>query len=195
MLTPELFSRKFKGALEYPAYVATGRPDQQHNWNAVHARVRLSQAQHALLGSFRRSMNVLVISGVWCGDCVQQVPILDHIARAAAAGDDGPTVALRCLDRDRNLDLAEPLMICGGLRVPTVVWLNEDFEFVSVLGDRTLSRYRALAARNLGPSCPLPGAAPDPDELAATIQDWVNEFERVHLLLRLSPKLRERYAD
>jgi thioredoxin-like negative regulator of GroEL len=135
-------------------------------------------------------MNVLVISGVWCGDCVHQVPIFDHIMRAA-----GGKITLRCLDRDKNLDLAEPLMICGGLRVPTVVWLNEDAEFVSILGDRTLSRYRAMAARNLGPSCPLPGAAPATDELAAAVQDWVDEFERVHLLLRLSPKLRERYGD
>ena len=79
--------------------------------------------------------------------------------------------------------------------MPTVVFLNEDYEFVSVLGDRTLSRYRALASETLGPSCPLPDASLAPDVRAATLGEWLNEFERVFLILRLSPKLRERYGD
>jgi Cu/Ag efflux pump CusA len=55
-------------------------------------------------------------------------------------------------------------------------FVNEDFEFLSLLGDRTLSRYRAIAARALGASCPLPGARVADDELAATLQDWLDEF-------------------
>jgi hypothetical protein len=139
-----------------------------------------------------------VISGTWCGDCVQQCPMFDHIARAhpaPASHSDAPGIDLRFLDRDKNPDLAGPLKICGGVRVPTVVFLNEEFDFIAILGDRTLARYRALAAKYLGPSCPLPGAPVPPDEVAATLQDWVDEFERVALLLRLSPKLRAKHAD
>jgi hypothetical protein len=33
------------------------------------------------------------------------------------------------------------------------------------------------------------------DELAATLQDWLNEFERVQLLLRLSGRLRQKHDD
>ena len=94
-----------------------------------------------------------------------------------------------------NAELVEQLKICSGHRVPVMLFLNEDFDFLSLAGDRTLSRYRALAARKLGPSCPLPGAPVPPDEIAATLQDWINEFERVHLMVRLSAKLRERHND
>ena len=73
--------------------------------------------------------------------------------------------------------------------------MSEDFEPVSVLGDRTLTRYRAIAARNLGPSCPLPGAPVPDDELEGTLQDWLDEFERVQLLLRVSPRLRQLHGD
>jgi hypothetical protein len=73
--------------------------------------------------------------------------------------------------------------------------MAEDFEFVSLLGDRTLSRYRAVAQRNLGPACPLPGAPLPDEELAATLQDWIDETERVHLILRLSTRLREMHGD
>jgi hypothetical protein len=41
----------------------------------------------------------------------------------------------------------------------------------------------------------MPGAPLDADELAATIQDWSDEFERVALLVRLSAKLRQRHGD
>ena len=73
--------------------------------------------------------------------------------------------------------------------------MNEDFEFVAIFGDKSLSRLRAQAAKALGASCPLPGADVPHDEIAATLADWLAEIERVHLLLRLSPKLRERYED
>lgn len=190
MLSPELFRHKFDAAEPYGQYVATGTPDQQANWSRAAANIRLTPAQTTLIGGFIRRLNLLVLSGTWCGDCAQQCPMLHAIAAANPA-----CIDLRFLDRDEHADLSEPLRICGGLRVPTVVFLNEDFDFVAILGDRTLSRYRALAAQKLGASCPLPGAPLPPDQVGATVQDWVNEVERVHLLLRLSPKLREKHDD
>lgn len=190
MLTPDILRREFQSALPYDAYVRTGKPGEQANWADFHARVRLTDAQGALVRSFSRQLNVLVVSGTWCGDCVQQCPMLDHIARA------NPTrLDVRFVDRDQRAELSAQLKICGGGRVPVAVFLNEDFDFVSLLGDRTLTRYRSLAARQLGPSCPLPGAPVPPDEIAGTLQDWLDEFERVQLLLRLSTKLRNRYND
>ncbi len=73
--------------------------------------------------------------------------------------------------------------------------MNEDFDFLALVCDRTLSRYRAMAQRNLGASCPLPGAPVDGRELAQTRRDWVDEFERAHLICRLSTKLRARHED
>ena len=99
------------------------------------------------------------------------------------------------MDRDQHAELAQKVRICGGARVPVILFCAEDYELVSWLGDRTLSRYRAVAQRQLGPSCPLPGAPVDPAEAQATLQDWLNEFERVHLLLRISPRLRQKHGD
>lgn len=198
MLSPATFAAKFQTALTYPTYIATTRPSERPNWENSHARIKLTAPQQSLIAGFERRINVLTISGTWCGDCVHQCPMLAHIAAANPAptnDPDAPGIDLRFIDRDANLDIAEPLKICGGLRVPTVVFLNEEFDFVAILGDRTLSRYRSLAPKYLGPACPLPGAPLPTDEIAATLQDWLNEFERVALLLRLSPKLREKHND
>jgi ferredoxin len=135
-------------------------------------------------------MHVLCISGIWCGDCVQQCPMLHVIASA------NPTrINLRFVDRDLHKDLSDQVKLNGGHRVPTAIFLSEDFEFCGVMGDRTLSRYRAMASRQLGASCPVGIAPPDADEAAATIADWVHEFERVQLMLRLSPRLRAIHKD
>ena len=203
--TTQLLARSFADGLAYDAYVATGSPDQQHSWGRFLGTARqhaaLNPAQSGLVRGFSRRINVLVISGTWCGDCVQQCPLLHMIAEqnpargAVAAGSTPGAIDLRFVDRDRHLELSEAFTVCGGRRVPCALFLNEDLEFVSLLGDKTLARFRALAAKSLGASCPLPGAPVPPDEIAATMQDWLNEFERVHLLLRTSAKLRQKHND
>jgi len=178
----------FEAALGWEDYLATD-PDRATRWREFHDRVALDDDQRTLLGGFVRRMPVLCISGIWCGDCVQQGPMLQRIAEASEAID------LRWVDRDEHAELAEKVKINAGLRVPTVIFMAEDFETLGWFGDRTLSRYRAMAAKNLGPACPVPGAPLADDELAATLQDWIDEFERFQLMLRLSPRLRHRHGD
>jgi thiol-disulfide isomerase/thioredoxin len=191
MFSPDFFKAAFSQALPFDRYVATGQLHEQPHWKAFHERITLTNQQRGLLGSFKRKLNGLCLSGTWCGDCVQQCPIYDHIARAAPEG----IIDLRFLDRDALPELASAAKICGGSRVPVLILLNEDFDFLTRGGDRSLSRYRALAERQLGASCPVPGAPIPADELAATLQDWVDHFENAHLIVRLSTKLRQRYGD
>jgi hypothetical protein len=173
--------------LTYEDYLATD-PVKAERWRSIDGQVELTAAQRELISSFTRQMRVLCVSGIWCGDCVAQGPLI--------RADANPRIIdLKWVDRDRHHHLAEQVAINAGLRVPTVIFMAEDYEFVSLLGDRTLTRYRAIAAKQLGPSCPLPGAPIPPDELRTTLQEWLNEFERVHLLLRLSARLRERHGD
>ncbi len=180
----------FETAQTYDEHVASGTPQQQDAWKRVHAQAGLTEAQRALAASWSRELNVLIVSGVWCGDCAQQCPLIQRIAEAATR-----RVRLRFIDRDRDRRIIEAHRVNGGDRVPVVIFLAEDFEYVFAYGDRTLARYRALAARQLGPSCPMPGAPVPPDELSATLADWLNEFERAQLLLRLSGRLRQIHND
>ena len=183
-------TEQFATALPYDRYVQTGNEDQRRRWRQVYDAARLTEAQKRLVGGFVRDMKVLVVSGVWCGDCVQQCPLLARIAEANPA-----RIDLRLVDRDERRDLTERVRINAGDRVPVALLLAEDHELCSIYGDRTLQRYRALAARQLGPSCPTGVVPPDKDEMAATLQDWLNEFERVQLMLRLSARLRQKHGD
>jgi thiol-disulfide isomerase/thioredoxin len=179
---------KYDAGLAWDAYLATD-PRRGDDWRAVYDQARLTPDQQRLVEGFTREMKMLFVSGIWCGDCVQQGPLLQRIADA------NHRLSVRYVDRDEQIDLSRQIMINAGLRVPVVIFMAEDFEPVSVFGDRTLARYRALASDRLGGACPLPGAPVADDELRATLQDWLDEVERVHLILRLSGRLRTKHGD
>jgi thiol-disulfide isomerase/thioredoxin len=187
---PEAWKAAFEAALPYHDFLARhATPDQRSRWDAFHARVKLTPAQATLLASFVRKMPVLVLSGAWCGDCVNQCPIFAHFAAAA------PSIDLRFLDRDARPDIAAHLKVCGGQRVPVAAFLSEDFSPVLFYGDRTLSAYRAAASAQLGDSCASGVGAPPTDQIAAVTSDWLDQFERVQLILRLSARLRQLHGD
>jgi hypothetical protein len=75
------------------------------------------------------------------------------------------------------------------------VFASEDNTVCSIFGDRTLSRYRGLARRQLGAGCELPWAPIPADASAEVLQEWLNEFERVQWMLRLSTRLRQKHGD
>jgi len=189
-MNASFLAQKFAAALPYDAYVRTGTEEQQRRWRQVYDAAQLTADQRRLLTTFRRDMKVLIVSGIWCGDCVQQCPLLQRCAEG-----NREQIELRLLDRDEHRDLSQKLRINAGDRVPVALFLAEDCELCSVAGDRTLSRYRALAAKQLGAACPLAIAPPEQGELAATLQDWLDEFERIQLMLLLSARLRQKYGD
>jgi thiol-disulfide isomerase/thioredoxin len=189
-MTPKYFADEFRAALPYDRYVQSGTEEQQRRWKLVYDSASITDPQKNLLSGFARRMYLLVISGIWCGDCVQQCPL---IARIAETNPD--KINLRLLDRDQHRDLIESFRVNAGDRVPIVLFLAEDFEFCAAYGERTISRYRAFAQRSLGPACPTGIVAPEKDEISATLADWLTEIERVQLMLRLSPRLRQKYGD
>jgi thiol-disulfide isomerase/thioredoxin len=184
------FAAKFDEGLSYDAFLAKfGNDEQKRRWNGVHGQVSLTAEQRALLKSFCREVKVLVVAGTWCGDCVNQCPIFAHFAA------ENDKIRIRYFDRDASAELAKELSICGAPRVPSLLFLSEDNFQCGRAGDRTLSTYRDIAARQLGPSCPTGIAPPDKTVLQSVVQDWLNEFERIQLMLRTSSRLRQVHGD
>ena len=190
MANAAYLSDRFAAGLPYERYLQTGTEEQQRRWNQVHDAARLTDAQKQIIGGFVREMKILIFSGIWCGDCVEQCPLIHRIAEANTE-----KIDLRFVERPRESELPPELRINGGSRVPVVQFLSEDNEWCATAGDRTIHRYRALAHRKLGALCPTGIVAPEKEELDATLGDWVNEVERVQLMLRLTPRLRQKYQD
>ena len=191
MLTDtDLFRRKFEQGLSYTDFVATGQAEGHHlQWQQRHEQLALDAEQGKLLNGFARRMNVLCLSGSWCGDCALQGSAM---ARVAEARD---KIQLRFIPKaDEHADLIVPARINDGFRVPVSWFMAEDFAFISMFGDRTLSRYRSMARKALGSAANVL-APPPADPVREVLAEVLAEFERVHLLLRISGRLREKHGD
>jgi thiol-disulfide isomerase/thioredoxin len=180
----------FADALPLAAFLDKyGSASDKSRWAAAHAAITLTDSQKQLLARFTRETNVLVLAGAWCGDCVAQCPAFDRFAEAA------PVLKVRYLDRDDHPDVQQALQINGGNRVPVAVFFSEDGYEVARYGERTLARYRQLAAQFGGEACAT-GLVSKTDPVGVqVVQDWLDEFERVQWILRLSPRLRRKHGD
>ena len=183
------FAAKFAEGLPYDAFLdAHASPAERKKWDAALAEARLTEAQSFLLSTFVRDMPVMCLAGAWCGDCVTQCPTLHTIASAS------DKIDLRFFDRDAHPDLGEELQICGAHRVPSVLFLAEDFAPTGRYGDRTLAKYRSKVEAMEGNSCSI-GANEPAELMAAVTAEWVGQFERNQLILRTSGRLREKHGD
>jgi hypothetical protein len=184
------FSARFEQGLDYDEFLGKYATEVQRcRWDGVFNQIQLTAAQKKLLVSFQREMRVLVVAGTWCGDCVEQCPIFAHF-RAQNSN-----IVVRFFDRDDHPDLAQALSICGGARVPSLLVLSEDGFVCGRAGDRTLSKYRQIASEQFGAACATGAAAVDETLLQAVTQDWLDEFERIQLMLRTSGRLRQLHGD
>ncbi len=105
-------------------------------------------------------------------------------------------IELRYLQRsEEQAELIVKVPINGGFRVPVTWFSAEDFEPVAVFGDRTLSRYRAIARKQLPPDQANVLAPPPADPVREVLREVLDMFERVQLILRLSPRLRQLHGD
>jgi hypothetical protein len=184
------FAADFPRGLPYEEFlVRHGSEEHRRRWDGVYERVQLTAVQRELLSGFVRRMKVLCVAGAWCGDCVNQCPIFRRFAETSSKID------IRYFDRDAHVALQSALRICGGNRIPMVVFLSEDDQFLGLYGDRTLAKYQQMAVDQLGPACPSGVAPPHQALLDATTQEWLNEFERIQLMLRISSRLRQKHGD
>jgi thiol-disulfide isomerase/thioredoxin len=184
------FGSKFEQGLTYSDFLEQfGTPEHRERWAHVLEQVQLTDAQRELLSGFVRDTKVLVSAGTWCGDCVNQCPIFERLAEAT------DKIQIRYFDRDAHGDLANELMTCGGQRVPSVLFLSEDNHVCGRFGDRTLAKYRSLGSSQLGNVCPTGIGGEVQSLLDQVTQEWLDEFERIQWMLRLSGRLRKLHND
>jgi thiol-disulfide isomerase/thioredoxin len=181
---------KFAVGLSLPDFLAKyGTDADRAKWARAAEQTQITDAQKQLLGKFTRRTNVLVLAGAWCGDCAAQCPIFEKFAAAA------PVLVTRYIDRDEHADAQAALKINGGNRVPVAVFFSDDGHEVARYGERTLARYRQLVAELSREGCATGLVKSNDPVQVQIVQDWLNEFERVQWMLRLSPRLRKLHND
>ncbi|MHA2406984.1 MAG: thioredoxin family protein [Candidatus Ranarchaeia archaeon] len=176
-------------ALPYEEYLVDPNNSHVQRWMESAKRMpKLSKSQIERLQGYDRKLNVLMYSGIWCGDCVRQGPLLKKLVDTC-----GKKVNLKIIERDISEELQDELRILGALRVPVIVFLTEDFWEIQRFGERTLSVYKSKMAREIGRG--NNDGILSPKARDRELSEWVDIFERVLIMTRLSPPLRRRHKD
>lgn len=119
--------------------------------------------------SLSEPVKVLVISEDWCGDCTDNLPILNRIATETGKLD------FRVFARDENLDLADQFLKEGKYRsIPVIVVLDEQLDPVNHVIERpaTVTALRLKKRQELHEAHPeLGGFATAPDQLSDEVRE------------------------
>ncbi len=126
-------------------------------WAAVARRAKVPEDLLARVSAVGGEWHLLVLSEDWCGDAVNTVPVLAKLAELA------PTLDLRVLPRDENLDLMDAHLSGTSRAIPVVMLLDERYEEQGWWG----SRPAPLQAWVTGP-----GAAMEKEARYRDVRAW-----------------------
>lgn len=129
-------------------------------------------------------LNVVVIAEDWCGDVINNMPLLGKLAKASGK------LNLRCYLRDQNEDLMNRYLNQGKFKsIPVFAFFDRDMRQIGVFIERpdTVTAERSRRRAELYAQNPDFG---DPSQLIDTLPDAVRERLQSALM-----KQREELAD
>ena len=129
---------RFEQGLTYDAYKAQMTRNQER-FAANEQQLALAPADAAAFKHLPQPLDVLVIAEDWCGDVINNLPILGRIAAESGK------LNLRVFLRDQNLDLIDQYLKQGKFRsIPVFVFFDDQFREIG----RFIERPNSVTERN-----------------------------------------------
>ncbi len=126
-------AEEFSKGLTYEAYMAQITRNRER-FLANEQRFEPDPADLAVFQSLPAPLHVLVIAEDWCGDVVDNLPVLGRLAAKSGKLD------LRVFPRDQNLDLMDRYLNQGKFRsIPVFVLLDDRFQELGRFVERPVS--------------------------------------------------------
>jgi selT/selW/selH-like putative selenoprotein len=133
-VTPERFAQGLTYA-DYKAQMTRNQEQFASNERAV----ELAPSDRAFFEGLDRRLNVLVIAEDWCGDVINNLPVLGRIAET------NDQIDVRVFLRDQNLDIMDQYLKDGEFRsIPVFVVFDDQWNEVGYFIERPAS----VTARN-----------------------------------------------
>jgi hypothetical protein len=121
---------RFEQGMTYDAYKAQMTRNQER-FVANEQELVLEPADLAAFKSLPQPLNVLIIAEDWCGDVINNLPILGRIAAESGK------LNLRVFLRDQNLDLIDQYLKQGQFRsIPVFVFFDDQFREIGHFTER-----------------------------------------------------------
>lgn len=124
---------RFEQGMTYEAYKAQMTRNRERLEDNEHT-VQLEPGDVAFFKGLPQTLNVLVLAEDWCGDVINNLPVLARLAETSGK------LNLRVFLRDQNLDIMDQYLKDGQFRsIPVFVFFDEDFRQLGVFIERPAS--------------------------------------------------------
>lgn len=148
---------KFISGYTYDEYKASMTRNRDR-FDENEATAPLEASELELARSLPRPLGVLVIAEDWCGDVIQNLPILGRLAAETSKLD------LRVFPRDANPDLMDQFLNNGFRSIPVFAFFDDEFNEVGRFTERpaSVTARRQQQRQEIYASRPEFGAPEDP---------------------------------
>ncbi len=112
---------RFESGMTYDEWKA-GMTRNRERFEALEGRVEISPDDLAAFRRLPRPLNVLVLAEDWCGDVINNLPVLGRLAAESGK------LNLRVFLRDQNPDLMDQYLNQGQYRsIPVFAFFDDEF--------------------------------------------------------------------
>ncbi len=149
---------RFEQGMTYDAFKAQMTRNQER-FAENERLVQLSPDDIAAFSQLPQPLNVLVLAEDWCGDVIDNLPVLGRLAEASGK------LNIRVFLRDQNLDLMDQYLNKGEFRsIPVFVFFDDDFKELGHFTERpeSVTARRAEQRKQLFAEHPEFGSADTP---------------------------------
>ncbi|HHY35674.1 MAG TPA: thioredoxin family protein [Firmicutes bacterium] len=137
-----MIPQRFQEGLSFEQYLTHSSmnvPTMRENFNETEPGQASAQYFEGLCRKLEpAAIRVLALSEDWCGDCVENVPIVAKLAHLY------PVFELRIFPRDENLDIMDQYLTEGKRVIPVFVFFDEAGEEIGRFIERPKGAHRFL---------------------------------------------------
>jgi hypothetical protein len=124
------FRTYWDNAFSWDDYLNREVKKHEEMWRGVYAKSVVPEWALERGAEIGGDWRLLVISEDWCGDAFNTVPVMARLAEVL------PTVQIRIVKRDENLELMDAFLTNGSRSIPLVIVLRPDFSVAGRWGPR-----------------------------------------------------------
>ena len=116
---------RFVSGCDFAGYLKTVVAKRE-DWHKNYQDFQLSESEKKKLSEINKPFKVLALSEDWCPDAVRNLPVIAKVVESL------PCANLKVFPRDQNLDLMDQFTVNGKRKIPTVAFLDENFQVLAV---------------------------------------------------------------
>lgn len=124
------FRTYWDNAFSWDDYLNREVQKHEEMWRGVYAKSVVPDWALERAREIGGEWKLLVISEDWCGDAFNTVPVMARLAEVL------PSVQIRIVKRDENLELMDEFLTSGARSIPLAIVLRPDFSVAGRWGPR-----------------------------------------------------------